>query len=119
MVGSHIEMVRKPRDSARQEHSNGKLKTVDDTMRKRIQAAIDEQGWQRQELAKQIPVVPASITNLLKLGPPKQITFLPKLLQVLKLEDQLQEVIDGWPDLPPEARDVIAALVAANRRRNG
>lgn len=119
VLESQTSMVRKPRENGRQQHPEGELKTVDNLMRERIREAMLAKGWEQQELAAKIPVVPATITNLLKPGPPRQIRYLPKLLQVLGLADQLQEVIEGWPELPPEARNVIAALVAANRRRVG
>jgi len=119
VLESQTSMVRKPRDTGRQSHPEGELKTVDDLLKERIRAALQAKGWQRQELADKISVKPATITNLLKPGPPRQIRYLPKLLEVLGIADQLQEVIEGWPELPAEARDVIAALVAANRRRAG
>jgi ribosome-binding protein aMBF1 (putative translation factor) len=119
VLESQTVMVRKSRDTGRQSHPEGELKTVDDAMRERIREAMRAKGWQQQELADKIPVVPATITNLLKPGPARQIRYLPRLLHVLGIADQLQEVIEGWPDLPPEARNIVAALVAANRRRVG
>lgn len=117
VFGSQAEMVAKRRDTGRQEHPDGELKTVDDVLRERIRNALHAKGWQQKDLAAKVDVVDATITNLLKPGPPRQIRYLPKLLEVLGLEDQLQVVIDGWSSLPPEARDVIAALVAANKSR--
>lgn len=116
VVGSHIGMVRKPRDTGRQSHPEGDLKTVDDVIRRRVRDALEAKGWQQKDLAAKIPVSPASITNLLKPGEARQIRYLDRLFEVLGIEDQLQDVIDGWASLPPEARDVIVAFVAASRR---
>lgn len=117
VLESSFQMVKRPASSGRQEHPEGELRTVDDTIRNRVRDALTAKGWQQQDLARKIPVSPASIVNLLKPGAPRQIRYLPRLLEVLELEDQLQEVIEGWPDLPPATRDVIAALVAASRRK--
>lgn len=111
------EMVKRARESGRQPHPEGELKTVDDVVRERVREALRAKGWQQKDLALKIPVVPASITNLLKPGPPRQIRYLDRLYEVLGIEDQLQEVMDGWIELPPEVRSAIAAIVASHRKQ--
>lgn len=109
-------MARRPRSNGRQIHPRGPLLTVDDAVRNRVRKALDERGWEQKDLAAKLSVAPATITNLLKPGPPRQIKYLTELYRVLGIQDQLQEVVVGWPDLPSEVRDVIVALVASRKR---
>lgn len=103
-------MRKRSRTTGRQDHPSGLLQTVDDELKKQIRKAMDDKGMNQGDLAAKIPVSPAAITNMFKAGP-RQIRFLPKLLEVLELEDQLQVVIENWADLSAELRASIATIV--------
>ncbi len=111
-----IEMPGSSRSTGRQEHPKGPLRTVDNTVRERVREALRAKGWEQKDLADKLDVVPATITNLLKPGPNRQIKYLPKLLRVLGLKDDLDEVTESWADLSGEDRAVIVALVRARKR---
>jgi transcriptional regulator with XRE-family HTH domain len=104
-------MPSRSRSSGRQVHPKGELRTIDDVLRKRVRDALEQMDLDQKDLATKVGVSAASITNLLKPGPPSQIKYLPKLLRVLGIEDDLETVVRGWPDLPEAERAAIAALV--------
>lgn len=94
-------------------HPKGPLRTVDDAIRGRVKKRLESKGWQQKDLADKLNLSEGSITNLLKPGKPRQIKYLPELLAVLGIEDDLKTIEKAWPDLSAEDRAVILALVAA------
>jgi ribosome-binding protein aMBF1 (putative translation factor) len=94
-------------------HPKGPLRTVDNAIRDRVRKQIENKGWQQKDLADKLSLSEGSITNLLKPGPPRQIKYLPQLLSILGIEDDLKTIEKAWPDLSAEDRAVILALVAA------
>lgn len=94
-------------------HPKGPLRTVDDAIRDRVRKRLEDKGWQQKDLADKLELSEGSITNLLKPGPARQIKYLPRLFAVLGIEDDLKTIERAWPDLPPEDRAIILALVAA------
>jgi ribosome-binding protein aMBF1 (putative translation factor) len=110
-------MPSRSRPGGRQVHPKGPLRTVDDTVRKRVRDALDRKGWDQKDLADKIDVVPATITNLLKPGPPRQIKYLQKLYEALGIEDDLEVVQRNWPTLSVEDRAIIRALVESRSKR--
>lgn len=112
-VLSGLAMAARSRSTGRQVHPKGPLRFVDDQLRQRVRSALAAKGWDQKDLADKLDVVPASITNLLKPGPRRQIKFLPKLLAVLGIDDEFEMVQANWQELPPEDRAVIVALIAA------
>ena len=112
---STLEMPGSSRSTGRQSHPKGPLRTVDNVVRERVRAALAAKGWEQKDLAVKLDVAPATITNLLKPGPVRQIKFLPQLLKLLGLKDELEEVNEAWPDLLPEVKAAIAALVRASK----
>ena len=117
VASSMSEMPGKSRSTGRQVHPKGPLRTVDDVIRQRVRDALRLKGWEQKDLASKLNVAEATITNLLKPGPPRQIKYLPELLKVLDLEDELQTVNNGWPGLSSEDRAIIVALVESRGRR--
>jgi ribosome-binding protein aMBF1 (putative translation factor) len=110
-------MPGRSRTSGRQVHPKGPLRTVDDEVRERVRNALHAKGWDQKDLAAKLDVVPATITNLLRPGAPRQIKYLEQLFGVLGIEDDLEFVQRNWMDLEPEDRAVIRALVAARRKK--
>lgn len=98
-------------------HPKGPLRTVDNAVRDRVRARLTSKGWQQKDLADKLDVSEGTITNLLKPGEPRQIKYLPRLFEVLGIEDDLELVNREWPHLDAETRAVIAALVAARSKR--
>ena len=117
--GAEIDLeMAKTRSSGRQVHPKGPLRTVDDYLRKRVEERLTIKGWLQKDLAAKLDVAEETITNLLKPGPPRQIKYLPKLLDALDMEDKLETlVVPRWPDLPASVRDVIVALVESEIAR--
>jgi ribosome-binding protein aMBF1 (putative translation factor) len=113
VVSSVLVAQERSRSRGRQEHPKGPLRTVDDVVRDRVRVALTAKGWDQKDLAAKINVVPATITNLLKPGPPRQIKFLPQLFAALDLDDDLERIVRNWPGLSSEDKAVIVALVAA------
>src|SRR4051812_2677833 len=98
-------MVRKARSKGRQVHPTGPLDTVDDDLKKDIREAMEAKGWDQKDLAEEIPVSPASITNMFKPGK-RQIRFKQRLFEVLGLagvgtDDLLRQVHRDWIHLTP------------------
>lgn len=116
VITSTFVMPGRSRSNGRQVHPKGPLRTVDDTLRRRVREALETKGWDQKDLADELEVARATITNLLKPGEPRQIKYLPELLRKLGLEDDLDVVVSGWPDVPMEERALIVALVAKRRR---
>lgn len=116
-VSFPVSMPSRSRSNGRQVHPKGPLQTVDDTVRQRVRDKLEARGWDQKDLAAKLGVVPATITNLLKPGAPRQIKYLAELYKALDIEDDLATVQNNWPDLPPEVRAVIVALVEARTHR--
>lgn len=109
-------MPSRSRSTGRQVHPKGPLRTVDNSVRQRVRDKLEAKGWDQKDLAAKLGVVPASISNLLKPGPPRQIKYLPDLYAALGIEDDLETIVRNWPELSPEDRAVIVALVSARSR---
>lgn len=110
------DMARRSPSGGRQVHPKGPLRTVDDGIRERVEKALVNKQWEQKDLAAKLDVSPATITNLLKRGEPRQIKYLPQLFAALDIEDELELVQRKWPSLTPEIQAAIAAIVRANDR---
>lgn len=111
------EMAGKARSNGRQVHPRGALRTVDDVIRQQVKDALADKGWEQKDLADKLGVVPATITNLLKFGSPRQIKYLPRLLAILGLPDELQQIQDKFPNLTAEDRALLLAFVESRSRK--
>jgi transcriptional regulator with XRE-family HTH domain len=109
-------MPSRSRSGGRQEHPKGPLRTVDDEVRQRVRDRLAAKGWDQKKLAAELDVAEATITNLLKPGPPRQIKYLPELLAKLQIEDDLEYVQRTWSDLSAEIRAAIVAIAKNSRK---
>jgi lambda repressor-like predicted transcriptional regulator len=67
-VMEFVDMAKRTRSDERQVHPIGERFTVDDEWKKDVRAEIERRGMSQADLAHQIDVTPATITNLLKPG---------------------------------------------------
>lgn len=124
MLSSPVEMGRKPRVVERQVHPRGDRITVDDGWRDDVRAELERRGWKQEDLAKQIPCSPATVTNLLKPeseGGSKQSRYVRRIHQVFGWRDtpdeSLRFVNRRWPALSDEDRDTVRRLVDSLTKR--
>jgi hypothetical protein len=115
VLSSITQMGRKQRSRGRQVHPKGPLDTVDDDLKEDIRKAMHAKGWDQKDLAGEIPVAPASITNMFKPGP-RQIRFKARLFEVLGIagvstDEYLRRVERNWIYLTPEDAAHVTGLI--------
>lgn len=74
-------VAKKQRSTGRQDHPSGPLETVDESWKDDVRAEMRRRGWDQKDLAGQIPVVPASISNMFKPGA-RQIRFKQRIEEI-------------------------------------
>lgn len=118
VLSSTTEMARKSRSTERQIHPRGDRITVDDAWRAEVRAELAKRGWEQEDLAKQIPCSPATVTNLLKStkdGGSAQSRYVKRIHQIFGWRDTADEglrfVQRRWPSMTETERDAVRALV--------
>ncbi len=86
VLSSTIGMARKKPSNGRQVHPSGHVDTVDDWWKDEVRLEMEKREWTQQDLAQQLGLSPAAISNMFKPGP-RQIRFKPKIHKLF-----------GWPD---------------------
>lgn len=134
MLTSILEMAKKPRSEERQVHPTGERFTVDDRFKNRVRAKLEAEDMSQRDLAAQISVQPASITNLLNKPGRTQSRIVMRIIKLWKWQYVVDEenvivVVDridahkrierGLPQLEPADVEVVAALIEslASKRR--
>jgi lambda repressor-like predicted transcriptional regulator len=129
------EMVKKPRSEERQVHPTGERFTVDDRFKNRVRAKLEAEGMSQRDLAEQISVQPATITNLLSKPGRTQSRVIMRILKLWKWQHVVDEsnvivVVDqldarrriarGLSHLTDADAEVVASLIESlATRRTG
>jgi len=125
---SLMEMARSRDADERQVHPTGAMVTVDDSVKRRVRAELDQRGWSQADLARALNVSPATVTNFFKPGD-RQNRIYPRLVKLFGWVDTsapatatpvdvaLRRVQRKWTDLTETDRATVAALVDSLAKR--
>jgi hypothetical protein len=93
------EMAKKLRSAERQVHPDGERITVDDRFRDRVRAKLEKEDMSMRDLAGQISVQPASISNLLAHTGRHQYRIVTRIVKLWKwqyvIDDNVLVVVDN------------------------